>query len=89
MKLSNGKTLAIIIAYIFLLLICRGAYLYFGERMSALQSLTEVMAEVGNFAIIAIFGFFLAFVFFYVAEKLRRKTRDQNSALDKVKDNDD
>ena len=83
MKKNKTKEIGMSLVYIFILLICRGTYLYFGERKTPQQSLIQVGIEVGNFAIIAMFAFLIAFIFLYIGAKYRRKTMNNASSKKK------
>jgi cytochrome bd-type quinol oxidase subunit 2 len=86
MKKPNVKVLMMSLLYIFILMICRGVYLYVSDKKTPIQSLFQVGVEVGNFAVIAVFGFAVAFAFISIGVRLFRKTKKQNNTFDKTKE---
>jgi hypothetical protein len=77
MKQSKATVVAMSLIYVFLLIICRGVYLFVGEKKTILQSLLQVAVEVGNFAVIAVLGLAVAFAFIFIGARFSRKTQGQ------------
>jgi hypothetical protein len=74
-KMKKNKSFERIAPYAFILclLICRVFYLYFGKKNTVRESLIRLGVDVGNFAIIAVFGFFITFVILFIQAKFFKR----------------
>lgn len=74
MKMKN-RSLGIVVPLVFvlLILICRGAELYFIEKANVLQAFQKTMLQFANFLIIMVIGMALVFVVLFVSAKIKKK----------------
>ena len=74
MKMKN-RSLGIVVPLVFvlLILICRGAELYFIEKANVLQMFQKTILQFANFLIIMAIGMALVFVVLFLSAKIKKK----------------